>query len=73
MLRDSNLELRSQDLRIECSSSPCLEPGSRVEVVVTHRVRLPLVPKVLGYGGPASVMVSSEHLEVVDRYRSVRR
>lgn len=73
VLRDSGLALAPGDLRITCSSSPCLEPGSRVEVVVTHRVTLPLLPDVFGDGGPASVMVSSEHLEVVDRYRAVRR
>lgn len=73
VLRDSGLTLAPGDLRITCSSSPCLEPGSRVEVVVTHRVTLPLLPDVFGDRGPASVTVSSEHLEVVDRYRAVRR
>ena len=73
VLRDSGLTLAPGDLRITCSSSPCLEPGSRVEVVVRHRVTLPLLPDVFGDGGPASVTVSSEHLEVVDRYRAVRR
>jgi hypothetical protein len=42
-------------------------------VVVSHRVTLPLLPKVFGDRGPASVTVSSQHLEVVDRYRAVRR
>ena len=73
VLRDSGLTLAPGDLRITCSSSPCLEPGSRVEVVVTHRVTLPLLPDVFGDRGPASVTVSSEHLEIVDRYRTVRR
>ena len=71
--RDSGLSLDGDDLRISCSSSPCLEPGSSVVVVVSHRVTLPLLPKVFGDRGPASVTVSSEHLEVVDRYRAVRR
>jgi Flp pilus assembly protein TadG len=73
VLRDSGLTLDADDLRITCSSSPCLEPGSRVVVVVSHRVTLPLLPKVFGDRGPASVTVSSQHLEVVDRYRAVRR
>lgn len=73
VLRDSGLALRPGDLRISCSSTPCLEPGSRVEVVVTHGVSLPLMPEVFGDRGPASVTVSSRHLEVVDRYRAVRR
>lgn len=73
VLRDSGLTLEADDLRIRCSSSPCLAPGSRVEVVVSHRVTLPLLPEVFGERGPASVTVSSEHLEVVDRYRAVLR
>jgi hypothetical protein len=73
VLRDSELSPDDGELRITCTSQPCLEPGSRVTVVVTHRVPLPLLPRVFGDRGPASVTVSSEHLEVVDRYRAVRR
>ncbi len=73
VLRDSGLSVDGDDLRISCSSSPCFEPGSRVVVVVSHRVTLPLLPKVFGDRGPASVTVSSEHLEVVDRYSAVHR
>ncbi len=73
VLRDSGLSLDGDDLRISCSSSPCLEPGSRVVVVISHRVTLPLLPKVFGDRGPGSVTVSSEHLEVVDRYSAVYR
>ena len=73
VLRDSGLSPADGELRITCTSQPCLEPGSRVTVVVTHRVLLPLLPRVFGDRGPASVTVSSEHLEVVDRYRAVRR
>ena len=72
VMRDSGLTLDDDDLRITCSSDPCLAPGSTVTVVVTHRVELPLVPRVLGRA-PGSVRVSSEHVEVVDRYRAVRR
>jgi Flp pilus assembly protein TadG len=71
VMRDSGLVLDRDDLRITCSSDPCLAPGSRVTVVVTQRVGLPLVPRVLGRA-PAAVRVSSEHVEVVDRYREVR-
>jgi hypothetical protein len=73
VLRDSGLSIDGDDLRISCSSSPCLEPGSRVVVVVSHRVTLPLLPKVVGEREPASVTVTSEHVEVVDRYRAVHR
>jgi Flp pilus assembly protein TadG len=73
VLRDSGLMMRSGDLRITCSSDPCLEPGSRVVVVVTHDVSLPLLPHFLNDEAPATVKVASEHLEVVDRYRMVAR
>ena len=72
VLRDSGLTLEPEDLGITCSSNPCLEPGSTVTVVVTQQVELPLVPRILGRA-PGSVRVSSEHVEVVDRYRAVRR
>ena len=72
VMRDSGLTLDPDDLRIACSSDPCLAPGSTVTVVVTQRVELPLVPRILGRA-PGSVRVSSEHVEVVDRYRAVRR
>ena len=72
VMRDSGLTLDHDDVRITCSSDPCLTPGSRVTVVVTQGVELPLLPEVLGRA-PGSVRVSSEHVEVVDRYRMVRR
>ncbi len=71
VLADSNLELDPGQVEISCSPSPCaLQPGSQVNVVMTHRVDLPLVPRFLGERAPASVRVSSRHLEVVDRFRS---
>ncbi|MGH8940024.1 MAG: pilus assembly protein, partial [Actinomycetes bacterium] len=41
VMRDSNLPLAADDLRISCSSSPCLAPGSRVDVVIAYEVSLP--------------------------------
>lgn len=73
VLHDSGLTLRPGDLHISCSSDPCLAPGSRVVVVVRHDVALPLLPHFLDDEAPATVQVSSEHLEVVDRYREVAR
>lgn len=73
VLRDSGLALAPGDLRVRCSGASCLEPGSRVDVVVRHRVSLPLLPRVLGDHAPATVTVTSEHLEVVDRYRAAAR
>ena len=72
VMRDSGLTLDPHDLRITYSGDRCLEPGSTVTVVVTYRVELPLVPRILGRA-PGSVRVSSEHVEVVDRYRAVPR
>ena len=68
VLSDIQLELRPREFTITCSSDPCLEPGSTIEVTVEHDARLPLLPAVFGSATP-SIKVSSSHLEVVDRYR----
>jgi hypothetical protein len=68
VMRDSDLSLPADNLRITCSSDPCLAPGSRVNVVITYDATLPLLPSVFGHS-PASVRVTSRHLEVVDRFR----
>lgn len=73
VMRDSNLRLAARDLRIRCSSTPCLEPGSRVDVVIEYDVGLPLLPRVFDGRAPATVRVSSRHLEVVDRFRAAAR
>jgi hypothetical protein len=71
VMADSGLSLSPDQLRISCAPSPCrLEPGSRVYVVVSYRVPLPLVPRFLLDRAPASVRVTSRHLEVVDRFRA---
>lgn len=71
VMADSNLALAPEQLAISCSPSPCgLEPGSRVNVVLTYRVALPLLPRFLADRARASVRVSSRHLEVVDRFRA---
>jgi Flp pilus assembly protein TadG len=69
VMRDSNLSLAPRDLRIRCSSDPCLAPGSRVEVDIAYDVSLPLLPRLFNDRAPATVRVSSHHLEVVDRFR----
>lgn len=73
VMRDSNLSLSEEDLRISCSSSPCLEPGSRVNVVIDYEVSLPLLPRILDGRAPATVRVTSSHLEVVDRFQAGAR
>jgi hypothetical protein len=73
VMADSGLSLSPADLRITCSSSRCLQPGSRVEVAMTYQVTLPLVPHFLSARTPTSIRVTSHHLEVVDRYRAPAR
>ena len=68
VMADTDLKLRPRELTITCSSDPCLEPGSTVEVTVEHDAQLPLLPALFGSATP-SISVSSSHLEVVDRYR----
>jgi Flp pilus assembly protein TadG len=73
VMADSNLPLDSDQLRITCSTNPCLQPGSQVDVVMTYNVALPLVPRFFSDRAPASIHVTSSHLEVVDRYRTAAR
>jgi Flp pilus assembly protein TadG len=71
VMADSNLEFTPDQLDISCSPSPCtLQPGSQVNVVMTYRVGLPLVPRFFADRAPASVRVTSRHLEVVDRFQA---
>jgi hypothetical protein len=71
-LADNGIRLQDAALSIVCSADPCLTPGARVEVALAYDVGLPLVPRVLGRA-PASVQVSSSHLQVVDRFRAGAR
>ena len=73
VMADSRLPLDSEQLRITCSTNPCLQPGSQVDVVMTYNVALPLVPRFFSDRAPASIRVTSSHLEVVDRYRTAAR
>ena len=73
VMADSNLPLDSDQLRITCSTRPCLQPGSQVDVVMNYNVALPLVPRFFSDRAPASIHVTSSHLEVVDRYRTAAR
>ena len=73
VMADSNLPLDSDQLQITCSTNPCLQPGSQVDVVMTYNVALPLVPRFFSDRAPASIHVTSSHLEVVDRYQTAAR
>jgi Flp pilus assembly protein TadG len=67
VMADSGLELSRSQLQIPCDG--CLEPGGTVPVVIEYDVGLPLLPRFLDGSAPASVEVSSSHLEVVDRFQ----
>jgi Flp pilus assembly protein TadG len=73
VMSDSDLPLRADQLDISCSSHPCLRPGSQVNVVLTYNVGLPLVPRFFSDRAPATVRVTSRHLEVVDRFQAGAR
>ncbi len=71
VMADSGLVLDAGGLQITCSAQPCHTPGARIEVEIAHDVVLPLVPSVLDGSAPASVHVTSRHVQVVDRFRAV--
>ena len=73
VMSDSDLPLRPEQVEITCSRTPCLQPGSQVNVVLTYQVALPFVPRFFSDRAPASVRVTSRHLEVVDRYQAGAR
>jgi Flp pilus assembly protein TadG len=73
VMSDSHLPLRPEQMEITCSRTPCLQPGSQVNVVMTYQVALPLVPRFFADRAPATVRVTSRHLEVVDRYQAAPR
>jgi Flp pilus assembly protein TadG len=73
VMADSHFSLDADQLRITCSTHPCLQPGSQVNVVMTYNVALPLVPRFFRDRAPATIHVTSSHLEVVDRYRTAAR
>ncbi|MGB8651396.1 MAG: hypothetical protein WCD35_12125 [Mycobacteriales bacterium] len=51
-----------------CLGGPCLQPGSRVQVTVTYRVRLPLLGAVFGSAAGGTIPVRASHTEYVDRF-----
>lgn len=69
VMADSGLDLDPGQLRFRCSATPCLTPGETIDVSIDYDVALPLLPRFLDGSAPASVHVTSRHLEVVDRFR----
>lgn len=72
VLRDSGLSAGPGSMEVSCSARPCLTPGATVTVVLLHEVALPLSPPFLAQAVPASVSVTGQHVEVVDRFREAR-
>lgn len=70
-MRDQGIELGPNDLRIECSPSPCaLSPRTVVHVRIDTAVDLPFLPRM--FGRPL-VPIHARHDTVVDTYRAVAR
>ncbi len=70
-LRDQGFDDDPADaLRLTCTSTPCLEPGSRVTARVEVVVPLPFVPSVVRDVVPLEVPVSAERVAPVDTYRA---
>jgi Flp pilus assembly protein TadG len=70
-LRDQGVEAGAAEIRLECSTSPCYQPGAEVTVVVGSTVRLPFVPDVLAGAVSAQIPVGATHVSVVDRFREL--
>lgn len=66
-LADYGHTAAGHQVRISCSASPCLDPGSAVTVAVDIRVPVPLLPQALGWDTTAAT-VSSSSLQLVPRF-----
>lgn len=53
----------------DCSASPCLTPGGHITFSITYAVPLPLLPSEVFGARPATVSITSRHVEYVDRFR----
>ncbi|HEX6327753.1 MAG TPA: hypothetical protein VFZ72_14370 [Jiangellaceae bacterium] len=68
-LGDHDVEPAAVELAVECSTSPCYQPGSEIAVTVHSSVPLPLVPDVLAGVANARIPVSATHIAVVDVFQ----
>ena len=70
-LRDQGFDDDPVDaLSLQCSSTPCLEPGSDVAARIDLTVPLPFVPALVRRVVPLEVPVSAERVAPVDAYRA---
>ncbi len=58
----------ASSLRLDCSTDPCLQPGSDVLVEVRFDVPLPAVPSFVRSVVPLAVPVSATHVAPVDTF-----
>lgn len=63
----------SSALRLSCSSTPCLVPGSTVTARVEVDVDLPFVPSFVRSVVPLEIPVTAERVAAVDEYRALHR
>ncbi|GAA1949370.1 TadE family protein [Agromyces allii] len=70
-LEDFGVDADTATVAVTCASAACNVPGERIDVVVSARVMLPLVPDVLGLSGVANVPIESGATQTVSRFAGV--
>jgi hypothetical protein len=73
-LRDQGVPAHDGQLRITCSTTPCLTPGGTIGVAVSSTVYLGWLPTFLrgGAGGTVGIPVQAVHVETVDPFEPGR-
>ncbi len=54
---------------LACAASPCLTPGSLIQIDATVEVPLPLIPSFMSGAVPTTVTMRGQHTEAVDAFR----
>jgi Flp pilus assembly protein TadG len=72
-LADQHLSIADGTLLVSCSPDPgdCLSPGAVVDVRISYRVALPLMPSALG-GNTPSIRVEAQHRVPYGTFREDR-
>ena len=68
VLKDQGIDLTGEPTFL-CLGD-CLSPGSRVKVIVTYYVKLPVLGAVFGDRARGAIRVQAVHTEYVDRFKS---
>ncbi|MGB5953768.1 MAG: pilus assembly protein [Ornithinimicrobium sp.] len=58
------------NIAVVCATSPCLTPGSALEINSTVQVPLPLIPSFMSGAVPTSITMTGRHTEPVDEFRA---